>query len=486
MWWLSNSDRGHFRVEENRKYVASIEGMTKGEGGRTLDGRLFEEALLDGQDGPGRDLRYWDDISLLARSVRLTRKPYGSGWKGRKVKFLHVELEMGLTLFVELIFILCGELKTYLSVKTSIPHYVALKACENTTKSRGLSQSQAEPSQSQRSRPGLSFEQAGADSGQAKAVKAEPKPGRHITTGVGFRFVITVRGRLKLVIRQRPHHALAASQFRRPNSPIRISRRPRNISHSTLDAYPDIAEYRYFWVLLHRKLFPEVVVDNSSLEYLRQRALRGCKVHNTWKSPIIYPTSIQCDTAQRAEFLPDGDTLLSVSADGKPHLIRIGQSDGPHLCVWELGLRGPLRCKLGLLVSSSDFSQIGPENDWKAQGANSRSKSVPESPPTELGMSSRSAYPIECRFPAHSFALLQVYHLGYRGIKRLMGGIRDAQKGKIPPDPSLSSHCNIWPLTQSAPYAARAAPASNNISARLMSGFIGCTLRQMARMVIVS
>ncbi|KAJ7599669.1 hypothetical protein C8J56DRAFT_879469 [Mycena floridula] len=57
------------------------------------------------------------------------------------------------------------------------------KACENTTKSRGLSQSQAEPSQSQRSRPGLSFEQAGADSGQAKAVKAEPKPGRHITTG---------------------------------------------------------------------------------------------------------------------------------------------------------------------------------------------------------------------------------------------------------------------------------------------------------------
>ncbi|KAJ7584125.1 hypothetical protein C8J56DRAFT_893728 [Mycena floridula] len=66
---------------------------------------------------------------------------------------------------------------------------------------------------------------------------------------------------------------------------------------------------------------------------------------------------------------------------------------GPHLCVWELGLRGLLRCKLRLLVSSSDFSQIGPENNWKAQGANSRSKSVPESAPTELRMSSRSAYP---------------------------------------------------------------------------------------------
>ncbi|KAJ7571993.1 hypothetical protein C8J56DRAFT_85427 [Mycena floridula] len=94
-----------------------------------------------------------------------------------------------------------------------------------------------------------------------------------------------------------------------------------------LDAYPDTVEHRYFWVLLHRKLFPEVVVDNSSLEYLRQRVLRGCKIHNTWKSSIIYPTSIQCHTAQRAEFLPDGDTLVSVSADGKPHLIRIGQSD---------------------------------------------------------------------------------------------------------------------------------------------------------------
>ncbi|KAJ7573334.1 hypothetical protein C8J56DRAFT_903715 [Mycena floridula] len=57
---------------------------------------------------------------------------------------------------------------------SSVGEILELKACENTAKSRGLSQSQAGPSQSLRSRSGLSFDQAGADLGQAKAVKAGP------------------------------------------------------------------------------------------------------------------------------------------------------------------------------------------------------------------------------------------------------------------------------------------------------------------------